>query len=118
MKFALFLFGLVFSLSACSQKSAAPAATTLQKTDTFIVSGNCGMCKKTIETSATSVKGVSKAVWDINSHQLTVTYDPVKASVDQIQQKIAAAGYDNAGHRGNDAAYAKLPACCHYERKN
>ena len=116
MKYALLLLGLVFSLSACSQKTSN-SSQELYKVENFTVSGNCGMCKKTIETAALSVKGVSKASWDVDTHIMTVFYNTDKVTLAQIQQKIAAAGYDNDGQRGNDTAYAKLPACCHYERR-
>ena len=116
MKYVILLLGMAFSLSACSQKTTN-SGTEQYKVDNFTVSGNCGMCKKTIETAALSVKGVSKANWDNDTHIMTVFYNTEKVTLAQIQEKIAAAGYDNDGKRGNDAAYAKLPACCHYERR-
>ncbi len=35
--------------------------------ETFIVYGNCGMCKKTIEGALKDETGVSEAIWDIDS---------------------------------------------------
>ena len=32
----------------------------------FKVLGNCGMCEKKIEAAALNLKGVKKAVWDMN----------------------------------------------------
>ena len=38
----------------------------------FGVKGNCKMCKKTIETSALSLDGVHKAIWDVKTKQMLV----------------------------------------------
>ncbi|MBT6654166.1 MAG: copper chaperone, partial [Flavobacteriaceae bacterium] len=41
----------------------------------FGVKGNCKMCKKTIETSALSLDGVHKAIWDVKTKQIDLVYD-------------------------------------------
>ena len=86
------------------------------KTETFKVSGNCGTCKKHIETAA-KVPGVTKAEWNKESKMMTLVYDPAKVSSDDIQKKIAAVGYDTPKYKGDDKAYSKLDECCQYERK-
>jgi len=83
--------------------------------ETITVSGNCGMCKKNIENSIK--KDVKSAVWNKDTKVLTVKYDSDKISRDQIEQKIAAAGYDTEKYKASDAAYAKLNECCQYTRK-
>ena len=95
-------------------KKKAASATT-EKTETFTVLGNCGMCESIIEKSAAKA-GAVKAEWDTNTDQLTVTFDPAVTSVDAIQKAIALAGYDNAGYKAPDDVYEKLHACCHYDR--
>lgn len=87
------------------------------KTDTIRVWGNCGMCKKTIET-ATKKEGVESADWNKNTKMLTVVYDASKTTNSNIQKNIAAAGYDTEKFRGDDSAYDKLHSCCKYERKS
>ncbi|MEI6410556.1 MAG: heavy-metal-associated domain-containing protein [Bacteroidota bacterium] len=87
------------------------------QTAQFEVWGNCGMCKKTIETAAKKVKGVKTAKWDVKTHQFTATYNPAKTDVDKIHAAIAKAGYDTDKVRGNDKAYKNLEACCQYDRK-
>ena len=82
---------------------------------TFKVSGNCGMCKKTIESAATT-SGASSANWDNKSKMLTVSFDAATTSILKIQTAIADAGYDNEGVKASDAAYDKLHACCQYDR--
>jgi len=82
----------------------------------FQVSGNCGMCKKTIEKAAKGVAGVTTADWNVETHQFSVAFDPAKISVDKVHKAIAAAGYDTDRVRGDDLAYSKLHGCCQYER--
>lgn len=98
-------------------KKTAAVTSTFQ-TAQFQVWGNCGMCKKTIETAAKGVAGVQSADWNVDTHQFTVSFDPAQAAVEKIHQAIAAAGYDTDALRGDDKAYEKLHTCCHYERKN
>lgn len=82
----------------------------------FTVWGNCGMCKETIE-KALKISGVNKADWHIESKVLTVSLDTALVDLQTVQQAIASAGYDNVKYTGDNAAYAKLHACCQYERK-
>lgn len=113
MKFKLLttsLFIAFFSLF-----SFASFAETI--TSTFKVSGECGMCKKKIETSL-RVKGVSKVNWDLDTKMITVTYNTDKITIDEIHERIAAVGYDTEKVKAKDEAYAKLDACCKYERTN
>lgn len=96
------------------------ASTTISlaqtKTETFKVSGNCGMCKTKIEKAAKDA-GASEASWDADSKQLTVTYKNSSTNAAKIQQKIAEVGYDNAGFKATTEAYNKLHGCCKYERE-
>ncbi|WP_223706826.1 heavy-metal-associated domain-containing protein [Niabella beijingensis] len=94
---------------------AAQVATAQAKTEKIPVSGNCGMCKKTIEKAAQSA-GAAEASWDIASKLLSVKYDDKKTNGEKIQQAVADAGYDTKSIKGNDVAYEKLHACCQYER--
>ncbi|WP_430896901.1 MULTISPECIES: heavy-metal-associated domain-containing protein [unclassified Paraflavitalea] len=85
-----------------------------QKSETIPVSGNCGMCKNTIEKAAKSA-GATTATWDKNTKKLNVTYS-ASTNAEKIQKAVAAAGYDTRDFKANDAAYEKLPSCCHYDR--
>lgn len=94
------------------------AQITFAQTDstaTFEVPGNCGMCKKRIE-SAAKIVGVESATWDVKTHQLTSKYDSKKIKLAQIQQAIANVGHDTPLHKADDAVYEKLHECCLYER--
>jgi copper chaperone CopZ len=86
------------------------------ETATFKVSGNCGMCKKTIEGSLKGVKGISSDTWEVKTKQMTVAYDPHLISLAEIHQKIAAVGYDTDKVKANEEAYKSLPICCQYTR--
>lgn len=88
-----------------------------EKTETVKVWGNCGMCKKTIEKSLKDVAGVHSAVWDKKTKVLTVSYDADKISMKQIEEKVAASGYDTKNVKGSDKAYSELEKCCRYDRK-
>lgn len=85
------------------------------KTDKIKVLGNCGMCKKKIE-SALKVSGITAADWDKTTKLLTVSYDSTKISNQQVQQKVAATGYDTEKVKATKEAYGKLPECCQYDR--
>lgn len=89
---------------------------TSTKTVTLKVSGNCDMCKARIEKAA-MIDGVSKTEWSKEDKTLTATFDPSKVKSDDIQKKIAAVGYDTEKYKADDQSYAKLSACCKYERK-
>lgn len=96
----------VFSTSVMAQ-----GATT--KTETFKVSGNCGMCEATIEKAA-KVDGVTKADWNQKTKMLTLVYNPAKVKSDDIQKKIAAVGYDTPKYKAPDKVYNALHSCCKY----
>ncbi|MBL0056375.1 MAG: hypothetical protein IPP31_09280 [Chitinophagaceae bacterium] len=104
---------LLFSLFAISFSFAQ---NTVKK-ETLKVWGNCGMCKKVIEKSAKTA-GATAAIWDEDSKELKVTYASNKTNSTKIQQAIAKSGYDTQDFFGDDAAYEKLPGCCHYDRKS
>ena len=85
------------------------------KTETFKVSGNCGMCKSKIEKAAKEA-GAKEAEWNKDTKELTVKYSSTSTNAAKIQQKIAEVGYDNVGFKATDAAYDKLHGCCKYDR--
>ncbi len=104
---------IIIAILAIVITSSAYSQTITTKSETIKVSGNCDMCKASIE-KATKVDGVSKAEWSKNAKTLTATFDPAKTSIDAIGKKIAAVGYDNEKAKATDVAYNKLPSCCKY----
>lgn len=91
------------------------AAFAQSKTDSVKVSGNCGMCKKRIET-AVKVDGVTSASWSAKTKMLTINYDASKIKLDDVQRRIADVGHDTPKFKATEAVYAKLPGCCKYDR--
>ncbi|MDB5208516.1 MAG: hypothetical protein JWR72_3591 [Flavisolibacter sp.] len=87
------------------------------KTETFKVAGECGMCKKKIESTAKK-GGASYAAWDVDSKLLTVKYNSTSASKAKIEKAIASVGYDTPDYKTTEAAYDKLDGCCKYERSD
>ena len=65
-----------------------------QKTVTLGVPGmTCGACPITVKKAISRVDGVSRTEVDFDKRQAVVTYDDAKASVDQLMQATANAGY-------------------------
>ncbi len=87
-----------------------------EKTETFKVYGNCGMCKSRVEKAA-KAEGATTAVWDKDTKIMTVTYDAAKTSGEAIQKKVASVGHDTELFTAPAKVYDKLPGCCLYERK-
>lgn len=79
----------------------------------MIVNGVCDMCRFTIENAA-YIDGVENAEWDVETKVLKLTYDLSKSNLKLINASINKAGYDTEFHTGDDEAYEKLHACCHY----
>jgi len=118
-----------FSVDAASQLEGKPSmmntsSVNMQemngngnfRTEMFKVSGNCEMCKERIETTAKSVKGVSSALWDIDTKMAQVEFDNRITTLDDIQRAIAEVGHDNGKYRSPDDIYNKLPECCLYRK--
>jgi len=85
------------------------------KSETLKVSGECGSCKKKIESAAKKA-GASYAVWDVDSKELTVKYNSTSTNSAKIQKAIAEVGYDTPNYKATDEAYNKLDGCCQYDR--
>ncbi len=107
---------IVFLVIAVFLFTCGAAQIKNSKTQTVKISGNCGMCKNTIE-KAGNKKNVSKVDWNKDSKMATLTFNSKTTNEDEILKRIALAGYDNEKFRAPDEAYAKLPECCQYERK-
>ena len=81
----------------------------------FGVKGNCGMCKKTIETAAKSLDGVINADWDVNTKQVSLVYDSQIVDLMSIHKVIAGSGYGTELVENNMDSYENLPLCCKYD---
>ena len=106
--FKLFLLSFLFILFTQLVNAQTKSAT-------FKVAGECGMCKKKIETAAKNA-GATYALWNETSKVLTVKYKSQSSNEAKIQESIAAVGYDTPNYKATDEAYNKLHECCQYER--
>jgi hypothetical protein len=99
--FSGFMLAILFSVNA-------QTATKLK------VSGNCGMCKSSIEKAAKTA-GATTANWDMDAKLLTLMFDG-KTNLDKIETAIAAIGYDTEHKTATNASYDALHECCKYDR--
>ncbi|TNE59680.1 MAG: heavy-metal-associated domain-containing protein [Bacteroidetes bacterium] len=116
--FILALIGSLFTTILPAQTNTgkeSASAESVDKTTSFQVLGNCGMCQRKIEKAALGA-GATSASWDVDTDILTITYDPSGTSVDAVQKAIALVGYDNAGYKAPDDIYNNLHGCCQYDR--
>jgi len=101
------------ALGTASVAQTASKSVVAVKTEVFNVNGKCGMCKTRIEKTA-MVTGVTKAVWDVKTKKLSLTYNPTKVKTDAIMKALAAVGHDTDKYKATDKAYNSLPGCCKY----
>jgi copper chaperone CopZ len=99
--FSAFIMAIVFSANA-------------QTSTKLKVSGNCGMCKSSIEKAAKTA-GATTANWDMDAKLLTLIFDG-KTNLDKIESAIAAIGYDTEHKTATKASYDALHECCKYDR--
>ena len=85
-----------------------------EKTESFEVAGNCGMCEARIEKVAKGVEGVSTADWDKETKMIEVSFNSANTDIHKIHQAIAKAGHDTKMHKAPDNVYDELPGCCKY----
>jgi len=117
MKTSSIVLSLLFILAGMFTVQAQKNIEASFKKESIKVWGECGMCKQKIETAAKKA-GAATAVWYEESKILALAYNADKTDLTKIQQAIAVAGYDTKDIAATDAAYQKLPGCCHYQRSN
>lgn len=79
---------------------------------TFYVEGNCSECKPLIEETLNDARGVDSAGWDFNSSTATVKFNDGRTNIDEIQQSLAAKGFETQFFPADASARKQLPACC------
>lgn len=75
-------------------------------------SAQCEMCKKSIESDLSFVKGVKKSSLDMETKVITVIYNPEKTNPEAIRKSISESGYDADSVAADTKAYKRLPDCC------
>ena len=81
-----------------------------------VPTAQCGMCEATIRKAVQGVEGVSMVKVDAEKNTAHVHFDKSKTSLNQVEQAIAAAGYDANDVERNEQAHANLPKCCQYDK--
>ncbi|MBP6024975.1 TonB-dependent receptor domain-containing protein [Ferruginibacter sp.] len=109
VKYVLILYLLVAGNALYSQNKNIASDTTV----TFKVFGACEQCKDRIE-KAVKGKGVKTAVWDVDTKELLLVYNPLQVTLEKIQNKIVAVGHDLENVKAKSIVYNDLPKCCHY----
>lgn len=71
------------------------------------------MCKTRIE-DALDKPGIYKALYNIESQMVTVTFNSKKIEEIQLHNLVAIAGHDTEKVKASEQAYMNLPECCKY----
>jgi copper chaperone CopZ len=95
--------------NADAQTKTTPGKNSIVKIKT---SGECEMCKKTLESQVGKMTGVKKVEFDIDTKMLTVEYNAKKISPEKIRNAIASLGYDADDVKANNRVQRSLPGCC------
>ena len=82
------------------------------KTIIIKTSAQCEMCKARIEKALSTQKGIKKAVLDVETKNITITYNAGKIGETELRKLISNTGYNADNVRANSEAYKKLPSCC------
>jgi len=95
------------------------AGTMVQAQDknartTIEVDGVCLMCKNRIEKASLKTKGVKSAVWNVETHILSLILDERKTDLATIQKNIAAVGHDTPDVKATEEQYLSVHQCCRY----
>jgi len=111
MKIIKSIFLLFFLIVPFLVKAQDSSHVNIEKS--IKVFGACEQCKSRIE-NALKLKGIKKAIWDVDAQMLDLVYDSAIITLNKIENKIIAAGHDLENKKAKDIIYKELPACCHY----
>lgn len=106
------IFNITFLIFFLALSSAALAQDKIVEAS-IKVYGNCGMCKKRIET-ALDHKGIKTATWSPETKVLNVVYNSKKIDELEIHKIVAGVGHDTDKVKAKNEVYAELPFCCLY----
>ena len=84
---------------------------------TIEANGNCDQCQKRIQKAAYSVSGVKSAIWNIETHELSLILNEEKCSILDVKKAVANVGHDADEVKASNDVYENLHSCCKYERK-
>lgn len=115
-KIILFALISVMTLGLSAQKAAQkPAGKSLQ-TVTIQTNGVCQKCADRFKENVPYFKGVKTYSYDTKTAKLTISYDASKTNPDALRKEVSKLGYNADNVKADQAARAKLPACCRVEK--
>ena len=106
IKLVLVCIVCLLTVTAFSQKDVKISEIKIK------TSAQCDMCKERIEKNLSKEAGIKSVVVDIKTKVVTVKYLADKTNAAKIKGAISKSGYDADETKADQAAYAKLPACC------
>ena len=101
MRYIIGLFALC--LMSC-QSSLTEAA--------FFTEGSCAACAARVEKALSNHPGLEQMRWDQENQMTLVLYHADKTSLEDLQQKVADAGFNTQYFDANPASRDTLLACC------
>ncbi|CAM1363668.1 heavy-metal-associated domain-containing protein [Tenacibaculum xiamenense] len=107
-KIVLIVLLIMAGISVSAQKKKKNAKAVIK------VDGVCMMCKKRIEKAALSTKGVKYAIWNVNTHDLSLIFDERKTNLKSIKEVVANVGHDTKEIKATKEVYDNLHPCCKY----
>jgi periplasmic mercuric ion binding protein len=117
MKYILVLLLFAVTVISCGKQQEQKDAIQQGHAMISVPTIQCQMCVETIQTAVKKVEGVTSVNVDLKEKMAHVNFDAAKTSQEKIEKAIAAAGYDANNIKRDEAAYAKLPACCQLKRE-
>lgn len=114
----LILLALVSLITLGASAQQSKAASKSEQTVTIQTNGVCQKCADKFKENVPYFKGVKSYTYDMKTAKLTINYDSKKTNPDQLRQQISKLGYNADNVKADEAARAKLPACCRVEKKS
>jgi mercuric ion binding protein len=109
----IFLISAIFLIGLFAQAQEKKNKNVTLKTE---VNGNCEQCQKRIQKAAYSVSGVKSAIWNVETHELSLILNEEKSTLLDVKKAIAKVGHDTDEVKATNEDYDNLHSCCLYER--
>ncbi len=94
---------LLFSFESNAQKNKEVIIQT---------SAQCEMCKEKLESNLAFEKGIKGVSLDMETKQISISYNPKKTNPATLKNRISDIGYDADDIKADTEVYKNLPMCC------
>lgn len=112
----LILLALVSLITLGVSAQQSKTASKGEQTVTIQTNGVCQKCADKFKENVPYFKGVKSYNYDMKTAKLTINYDSKKTNPDQLRQEVSKLGYNADNVKADQAARAKLPACCRADK--